>query len=226
MPETVPQAVDIGVPDLAIFPGDHLCAVYRGVEQRDKILLPFLEAGLRAGDKCICVVDTADPSEVLTALSGRIDARQPADSRQLDIIRASDLYLRSGNFCPKEIISSWKAAMSEAMYDGRFDLVRVVKSWSMLDVTPEPPALLALESEMNRFLPLFPQVILCLYDLERFGAGIVIDLVTTHRKLLLEGMVYENPYFMTPDELLVAASGDNGRVISDGMRELADRVAS
>ena len=72
-------------------------------------------------------------------------------------MRASDVYLRSGAFSPTEIIASWKAAISEVMYDGRFDVVRAVETWSLRDVVPDEEELLALESEMNRFLPLFPR---------------------------------------------------------------------
>ena len=46
-----------------------------------------------------------------------------------------------------------------------------------------------LESEMNRFLPLYPQVILCLYDMQQFGGDIVVDLLRTHPKVLFGGMV-------------------------------------
>jgi hypothetical protein len=122
-------------------------------------------------------------------------------------MRAADLYLRSGTFSAVEIISLWKAAMSEVMYDNRFDVVRAVETWSMQDVRPDLGELFALESEMNRFLPLYPQVILCLYDLEQFGGDIVVNLLRTHPKVLMGGMVVENPYFQEPDELLAIASG-------------------
>jgi hypothetical protein len=45
-----------------------------------------------------------------------------------------------------------------------------------------------------------PQVILCLYDLQRHGAGILLDLLTTHPKVLLGGIVLENPHYLSPDE--------------------------
>ena len=99
------------------------------------------------------------------------------------------MYLRSGGFSAAEIIGSWKAAISEVMYDGRFDVVRAVETWSRRDVVPDMNELLILESEMNRYLPLFPQVIVCLYDIERFGGGIVVDLLKTHPRMLIGGMV-------------------------------------
>src|SRR5438270_11421861 len=205
----VANTIELGVAGVEAGLGDHICGLYAGARERDEILLPFLEAGLLAGDKCVCVVDATEPGTIIAGLSPEADARERADAKQLDVMRASDMYLRSGSFSAAEVISVWKAAISEVMYDGRFDVVRAVETWSMQDVRPDPRELLMLESEMNRFLPLYPQVILCLYDVEQFGGGIVVDLLRTHPKLLFGGMVVENPYCLAPDEVLAGMVAGN-----------------
>jgi hypothetical protein len=90
------------------------------------------------------------------------------------------------------------------MYDGRFGSVRAVETWSDRDVVPDRAELLGLEAEMNRYLPLFPQVIVCLYDITRFGGGIVVDLLKSHSRVLVGDRLFENPYAMTPDEIMAA----------------------
>jgi len=197
----VSDALDLGVTGIEAALGDHICGLYSNQVQRDQILLPFLEAGLAAGDKCICVVDGTDPREVVTALGTHADIAKFVASKQLEVIRAPDMYLRSGGFSADEVIGSWKAAMSDVMYDGRFDVVRAVETWSRRDVVPDMAELMLLESEMNRFLPLFPQVVVCLYDIGRFGSGIIVDLLKTHPRMLIGGMLVENPYYTSPDEL-------------------------
>ena len=100
------------------------------------------------------------------------------------------------------------------MYAGQFDVVRAVETWSRRDVLPDMNELLMLESEMNRYLPLYPQVIMCLYDIDRFGSGALVNLVMTHPRMLVGGMVIENPYYLTPDEVLAkAVQRDTGTVI-------------
>jgi hypothetical protein len=182
--------------------GAHICGVYSGDLQRNQVMIPFLQAGLELGDKCICVVDGTPPGEIVSMLGTEGSAF--AASRQLEVMRATDVYLRSGRFSADEVIGSWKAAISDAMYDGRFDVVRAVETWSRRDVVPDMRELLVLESEMNRYLPLFPQVIVCLYDVDRFGGGIIIDLLKTHSQMLVGGMLLDNPYHQPPDELLTA----------------------
>jgi hypothetical protein len=108
------------------------------------------------------------------------------------------------------------------MYGGQFDGVLAVESWSLRDVVPDTNELLVLESEMNRFLPLFPQVIVCLYDLERFGGGIVVDLLKTHSLLLVGGTIVENPYCMTPDEVRAAAEAGTLNAIDHDLEEVAE----
>jgi hypothetical protein len=213
--------VALGIAGLEAEPGDHLCGLYAGDRERDELILPFLRAGLRAGDKCICVVDGTEPAELVATLGPETTASGQVIRQQLDVMRSSDIYLRASVFSAAEVIASWKAAMSEVMYDSRFDLVRAVESWSLRDVVPDRDELLVLESEMNRFLPLFPQVIICLYDLERFGGGIVVDLLKTHARVLVGGAIVENPYCMTPDEVLAASEAGTLHAIEHDVEEVA-----
>jgi len=213
--------VALGISGLEVEVGDHLCGLYAGERERDELIVPLLRAGLRAGNKCICVVDGTEPAELMATLGPEVAASGQAIDQQLDVIRSSDIYLRAGAFSAAEVIASWKAAMSDVMYDSRFDMVRAIESWSLRDVVPDRNELLVLESEMNRFLPLFPQVIVCLYDLERLGGGIVVDLLKTHSRVLVGGAIVENPYCMTPDEVLGASEEGTLVAIDHELEEVA-----
>ena len=210
----VPDRVALGVGGLEADSGDHICGVFSGEQERDQILVPFLRAGLASGDKCICVIDGTAPGQIVSALGPGGEAAALTAGKQLEVIGASEMYLRSGRFSADEVIGVWKAAISDAMYAGQFDVVRAVETWSRRDVVPDMNELLMLESEMNRYLPLYPQVVMCLYDLDQFGSGALVNLVMTHPRMLMGGMVIENPYYLTPDEVLArAVRRDTGTVI-------------
>jgi len=200
--DVVQNRVALGVGGLEAEPGDHICGVFSGEAERDQVLIPFLQAGLASGDKCICVVDGTAPGEIVAALGPVGEAAALTAGKQLEVIGASDLYLRSGRFSADEVIGAWKAAISDAMYAGQFDVVRAVEAWSRRDILPDMNELLMLESEMNQYLPLYPQVIVCLYDIDRFGGGVLMNLVMTHPRMLVGGVVIENPYLLTPGEVL------------------------
>ena len=210
----VPNRVALGIGGLEADPGDHICGVFSGEEERDQVLIPFLQAGLASGDKCICVIDGTAPGQIVSTLGPGAEAAALTAGKQLEVIGASEMYLRSGRFSASEVIGVWKAAISDAMYAGQFDGVRVVETWSRRDVIPDMNELLMLESEMNRYLPLYPQVVMCLYDMDQFGSGALVNLVMTHPRMLVGGMVIENPYYLTPDEVLAkAVRRDTGTVI-------------
>ncbi|MGH8974286.1 MAG: MEDS domain-containing protein [Acidimicrobiia bacterium] len=195
--------MELGIPGLQLAPGDHVCAFYRGLSERDEILIPYLREGLRAGDKCICVVDATEPDTVLASLTGEIDLRIPLASHQIDVLSSRQTYLRGGAFCTETMIDFWDQSVGGALRDPGFSFARSVgeMTWALRDM-PGVAELVGYESELNRFLPQYPQVILCLYDLQRFSGELVVDIMKTHPKVLVGGAVVENPYYLDPDEFL------------------------
>ena len=62
------MTVSMGIPGIEVDPGTHICALYSGRAERDRLLFPFLKEGIREGDKCLCLIDDAEPAEFATAL--------------------------------------------------------------------------------------------------------------------------------------------------------------
>ena len=184
---------DLGFKGLQLQPGEHVCGLYAGAQQRDEILLPFLRAGIKAGDKCMCIVDGTEPAEIVAALGAPGVENITAGPGQLDVMRTADAYLRSGTFTAAETIATWKAAISAVMYQARFARLRTVGTFLLRDAVPDRGELLRLEAEVRHCLPLYPQVMLCLYDVDRFGVELIGDLIRLHSKVLVGGTIVENP---------------------------------
>ena len=198
-------SVAFGIPGLSVDEGDHICAFYRGLAERDALLLPYLTEGLRAGDKCICVVDATDPEAVLLGLGGELDIRTSVARRQMEVMSSRDAYLVGGGFSTPRMLTFWEKAVGAAIGDEGYAFSRAVgeMTWALRDV-PGVEELVGYESELNRFLVRYPQVILCLYDLERFTGDVLVDVLKTHPKIMVGGTVLENPYYLEPDEFLAA----------------------
>jgi DcmR-like sensory protein len=190
---------EYGIPGLSVAPGDHVCAFYFGVEERDAVLLPYLRAGLQAGDTCICVVDATEPQAVLDKIGDDVDVDGFVASNQLDVRPTSEAYLRTGRFSMEEMIQFFEDFVVAATEGGGGARIAGEGAW----VSRQPPGadeFIDYESELNRLMTKYPQMILCLYDLLRLGGGMVVDLLRTHPKILLGGLVLENPHYLTPDE--------------------------
>ena len=194
-----------GVPGLPLGPGDHVCAFYSGLAERDEVLVPYLREGLRRGEKCVCVVDATDPEAVIGALGAEPDTASGLED-QLDVRRSSETYLLDGRFSINRMLDFWDVTVGGAVAGG-FSFARAVgeMTWALRQM-PGVEDLVRYESELNRFLPRYPQMILCLYDLERFNAEVLVDVLKTHPKVLLRGMILDNPYFLEPDEFLASRS--------------------
>lgn len=198
------RRVPLGPAGLSVDVGDHVCALYRGSDGRDALLLPYLQAGLQAGDKCVAILDQADPDDVTARLDDSCDARTAVESHQLDIRCSSEAYLRGGVFSKPEMLDFWSDVVETGMGEG-YSFTRSVgeMTWALRDM-PGVEGLVDYEADLNRFLPQYPQVIVCLYDLDRFDGSLVVDLLRTHPKLLLRGSVIDNPYYLEPEEFLSA----------------------
>lgn len=198
----VPDRPVRGIPGIQLRAGDHVCAFYRDQTDRDDILFPFLSEGLRAGHKCICVVESVGPDEVRDALGAAID-HDDTDGAALQLLTPEQSYLRKGSFSMPAMLDFWQRGVAATLADDRFNFVRVIGEMpSALTEKPDLEEFLLYESELNRFAPLHPQVIVCLYDLDRFGGRLLIDILRTHPLVLLGGAVLENPYYLEPDAFL------------------------
>lgn len=200
MTGTVPSGID----EICLLPGSHVCAFYRGDSDRDRLLSGYLGAGLAAGHKCICVVDSELTAKRLKALTRAFPAAG-GSGRQLDIHLPESTYLAGGEFTPSHMLTFWTEGMMKAELEG-YSFFRLAgeMTWALRDA-PGVEDLIGYESELNRVTPGYPVVVLCLYDLDLFSGEVVINIVKTHPQVLVGGILVENPYYIEPDEFLRSA---------------------
>jgi hypothetical protein len=51
--------------------------------------------------------------------------------------------------------------------------------------------------------PKYDDPLICAYDLSKFSASMIIDVMRTHPVVLIGGVLQENPFFVPPDQLLL-----------------------
>jgi hypothetical protein len=91
------------------------------------------------------------------------------------------------------MLDFWDDSGGAALNEEGFQFVRSTgeTTWTLKEL-PGLHDFLTYEAELNRFLPRYPQVIMCLYDLDHFGGEILVDILKTHPKVLMGGTVLEN----------------------------------
>ena len=154
------------------------------------------------------MVDSCTPDDVLASMSARIEVDPYLSVRQLEVLDADSTYLADGGFLPERMLTFWEAKARQSLGGERPGadsptLARNIGDMSWAHRSQRAVAdLIGYESELNRIMSNFPQVNLCLYDLTRCSGDLIMDVLKTHPKALLGGMVIDNPYYLHPDEFL------------------------
>jgi MEDS: MEthanogen/methylotroph, DcmR Sensory domain len=198
------DSIALGFDGLFIAPGTHICALFRGIEERDQILIPFLREGMRAGQKCTCIIDDG-VEDVRVALGADDWTSADAETDQLAIRSSKETYLRQGVFSTQAMLAFWDDSVSAAINRDGFPFVRSAgeTTWTLKEL-PGLHDFMTYEAELNQFVPRYPQVILCLYDLDNFNGQVLVDILKTHPKVLMGGTVLENLHYMEPEEFLAS----------------------
>ena len=195
------MTISMGIPGIdEVDPGTHICALYSGPAERDRLLFPFLQEGIREGDKCLCLIDDAEPASIRDRVETQLNAGLPHHSKQLDIDRASEVYLQAERFSVGQMISFLAVRLTQAA-EAEFPLLRAAgeMSW-VLPQSEEVEDFFAYESAVNKIVEDKPAVFMCMYDLRRFGISTLVDVLKTPPKVLLDGMVLDHSNYLTPSE--------------------------
>ena len=104
------------------------------------------------------------------------------------------------------------ALLEEVLSKGkeRFGLTRfwADMEWS-LENFPGVDDLVEYESRLNEVTSRFDDVVVCAYDLNRFSATVVMDILRTHPQVIVGGILQENPFYVMPEQFLAELRARN-----------------
>jgi PAS domain S-box-containing protein len=186
-------------------PGDHLCAIYQNSEQFHRILVPYLRDGLERHEKVLYIVDHSSSAAILEMLEQvGVNTGEVLASGQLEIFSREETYLLGGFFDPDRMIATL----------GQLDAKSLEEGWTALRVTGEMTwvlsklpgweRLIEYEAKLNNFFPGSHSMAICQYWEEKFDPRILLGVVRTHPLVITGDLVCENPFFVPPEELLLA----------------------
>ncbi|MFI8593950.1 MEDS domain-containing protein [Microbacterium sp. NPDC078428] len=213
----------MGIPGVGeIYPGMHVCALFSGPVERDRLLAQFVQEGLRHGDQCVCFIDELEPARLRRGAFGPDgvgDTRRPGS---LAVYSAPDAYLRAGEPAPRQRISRL-ASDPGSSADGALPLLRAAGQMSACaSHDPGTTEFARYEAAVVRILAELPAVFLCLYDMRRIGVHVLAEVLKAHSRVLLDGTVLYNPHGVTPPDHPESTSGAGGRGTLIGQAHGAD----
>jgi hypothetical protein len=77
-----------------------------------------------------------------------------------------------------------------------------------LHQSPDPEDFVRYEAELSELVAQSPNTaMLCIYDLGHFGGDLLTHVLSTHHRLMLASMPFDNPYCLTAEEYIAARRG-------------------
>jgi hypothetical protein len=188
--------------DLGLDPGDHICGFYNGSAIRDDLTAAWVSDGVTAGQKVVCFVDST--TELLDRLAADIPGDLAEQAGGIEFCDADSAYAPAGRFCKDAMLERLETSVTSALDEGYAE-VRLLGDMSWVIRTGvDTRDVFAYEAEVNSFAGRYPQFVLCLYDLDHFDGSLVIDVLRTHPKIILNGMFIYNPYYLPPAQVACA----------------------
>jgi hypothetical protein len=182
----------------------HVCAFFNDVGEQQRVLRPYIEDGLTAGDKIYNYVDPDRWDEHVKWLAeAGVNVPEATSTGQLELRRWEDSTLEGGGFD----LDTWLGSFEEVLQSGAasgFAQTRVLghMEWALVDL-PGVDDLIEYETRVNHVIPKYEDTVICAYDVSKFGASVVVDALRTHPVVIIGGLLQENPFYVPPDQFLI-----------------------
>jgi MEDS: MEthanogen/methylotroph, DcmR Sensory domain len=181
----------------------HACAFFHNQDEEYQVMLPFIKEGIEKGEKAFHIVDPKLQQQHRERLDkAGIDTSALEKRNQLEVRIWEQAYLRNGRFDQDNMLALIQEILTSGKTQG-FPLTRLIAhmEWS-LEKQAGVEDIMEYEARLNNVLPNFHDPVICVYDLGRFSAGVIIDILRTHPMVIVGGVLHEGWFYIAPDEFL------------------------
>src|SRR5260221_4739210 len=181
----------------------HICAFFNSIDEEHRVLRSFFKDGFDRGEKATHIVDPEQREEHLKRLAeAGINVQQAMSTAQLELRPWRETYLRGDRFDQDATLALIEEILQSGAAAG-YALTRLVAhmEWALLN-KPGVNNLVEYETRLNYVLPKYNDAVICTYDLTKFPASLVMDIMRTHPVVIIGGILQENPVYVPPDQFL------------------------
>ena len=189
----------------------HVCAFFSSAVEEYDALMPFICDGINCGQRAFHVLPPQHREHHLTQLrNAGIDVEKTMKSRQLEVTRPEDTYLKTGRFNKDAML----ALVEETFKDGAalgFPLTRLVAhAETVVDDWKSGNEWVEYEMRLNEVLPKYDDPVVCVYDANLLTAPFAVDILRTHPVVIIGGILIENSFFSSPQDFIREAQARTG----------------
>jgi chemotaxis family two-component system sensor kinase Cph1 len=190
-----------------VSPGRHLCLFHDDDSDWRRGIVPCVHAALDMNHKCLYIAHTTTQYEIIRTLStSEYDLNKYLASGQFQIFYSDYFYAPDGKFDPDKIIKLAIQSNEQALSEGYSGLwIAGEANWTFQN--PEHVGcLLEYESRLNSELfNRYNCTAICVYDMTKFNAPVLKEVLKTHPEIIYKGNILENYYYLTTEKYLNAS---------------------
>jgi MEDS: MEthanogen/methylotroph, DcmR Sensory domain len=181
----------------------HVCAFFNSLDEQHRVLRSFIKEGIDQGDRAFHVVDPELREDHLRRLAAAgINVDGAIGSGQLEVHPWQDGPLRGDRFDQETWLVEFEHVLQAGPAGGYLRTRFMSQMDWALEALPGVDDLIEFESRVNYITPKYGDIVICVYDLSKFGASIAIHALRTHPVVIIGGLMQENPFYVEPREFL------------------------
>jgi hypothetical protein len=175
----------------------HACAFVTGPDEERAVIDPFFIEGMRRGEKAVYIVDPEHRDEH----ARRLGASAPA-SELLEVTTWHEAHLKGGSFDQDRMMAGLDALIRDHAATGQPPMRLVGQMGWVFSSPPGIEQLVAYEASVNEVLNRGKTPTVCVYDVRRLSASMMMDLLRAHPLTVMNGVLHENPFYTPAEEML------------------------
>lgn len=205
------QQIALGFTKEKVPVGTHMCLIFTSEEERRDSLLNFLLSGALDDERELCFSDNITEEELRSMFAeNNLSYDEIKEKKAITVADASAVYFQNGVFDPERMLNLLTKYYSESLEMG-FPASRVIGEMTpKIETVPGGERLLEYESRVSLLLEDHPVTTVCQYDAGQFDGATIMEVLKVHPKMIVNGMVVQNPFFIEPRDYLKGIGSNAG----------------
>jgi hypothetical protein len=181
----------------------HICALFNSMDEHYRVLRPFINDGFDHGSRAFHLIDPERREDHSRRLADAgIDVEGAIESGQLEVHSWQDGPLYGDRFDQDRWFDGFEQVLRSGPASGYAPTRFLAQmEWALVDL-PGIDDLIEFETRVNDVVLKYDDIVICSYDLSKFGARTVVYALRTHPVVIIGGLLQENPFYVEPGQLL------------------------
>jgi len=182
----------------------HICALFNSMDEHYRVLRSFITDGFDQGQRAFHLVDPERREDHVGRLADAgIDVEEAIESGQLEVHPWQDGPLHGDRFDQDTWFEGFEQVLQSGPASGYAPTRFLAQmEWALVDL-PDIDDMIEFETRVNYVVPKYDDVVICSYDLSKFGARTVVYALRTHPVVIIGGLLQENPFYVDPRQFLL-----------------------